>query len=138
MSAPAAMPALRGGRIAWQLSQTLWVGGAWVLHFVLMPALQQYGLAPRLQQDLAEYLYPLMTGFAAVCIALQLALAAWVLRGRFWSDLRVQLLLLAAVACAAFFVLRELSELIYLGGFAYLVMAFAGLVLLLQRRPDEG
>lgn len=138
MTGAAAMPALRGGRIAWQLSQTLWVGGVWVLHFVLMPALQQYGLAPRLQQDLAMYLYPLMSGFAGVCIVLQLLLAGWILRRRFWADLRGQLLLLAALGCASFFLLRPLTELYYWSVFAYLVMAFAGLVLLLQRRPDEG
>lgn len=54
----AALPAMRSGRVAWQLAQTLWVGGVWMLHFVLLPALEKFGLAPLLVQEIAGFMRP--------------------------------------------------------------------------------
>lgn len=130
---------LRGGRIAWQLTLTLWVGGVWMLHFVLLPALQQFGLAPLLIDELASYLRPLMMGFAGVCAALQL-LVVWAALGSqrgLARDLRAQLLVLVALGVAGFFAVTVMPSGAYLQLFAYLVVAFAGLILVLQPRPDE-
>ncbi|MFN3579590.1 MAG: DUF4149 domain-containing protein [Pseudomonas sp.] len=128
---------LRGGRIAWQLTQTLWVGGIWSVHFVLLPALQQLGLAPLLVNEIASYMRPLILGFAGVCALLQL-LVVWAVLGRgLWRDLRAQLLVLVGVSVAVFFFMPPVAQADYLQLFAYLVVAFAGLVLILQPRPDE-
>ncbi|MBL4611447.1 DUF4149 domain-containing protein [Halopseudomonas sp.] len=138
MTAGAGRPALRGGRVAWQLSMTLWVGAIWVTHFVLVPALEQFGMAPMLINAIADFMRPLMAGFAGVCAVLQLLVIGVALGGQFWRDLRSQLLLLVLVGVAAIFALRQVPETEYLQIFAYLVIAFAGLVLVLQPRPDEG
>ena len=58
--------------MSWQLAQTFWVGGLWMLHFVLLPALERMGWAPLLVEDVTQVLRPLLVGFAAFCIALQL------------------------------------------------------------------
>lgn len=137
MSRDAALPAMRSGRVAWQLSQTLWVGGVWVLHFVLLPALERFGLAPLLIDEIAAFMRPVLVGFAAVCVLLQCLLAWVVSRRAIWRDLRGQMLLLALIAAACFFLLATLPNGAYWQLFSYLVLAFAGLVLILQPRPDE-
>lgn len=137
MNRGAALPAMRSGRVAWQLSQTLWVGGVWVLHFVLLPALERFGLAPLLIDEIAAFMRPVLVGFAAVCVLLQCLLAWVVSRRAVWRDLRGQMLLLALVAVACFFLLAALPSGAYWQLFSYLVLAFAGLVLILQPRPDE-
>lgn len=137
MSRDAALPAMRSGRVAWQLSQTLWVGGVWVLHFVLLPALERFGLAPLLIDEIAAFMRPVLVGFAAVCVLLQCLLAWVVSRRAIWRDLRGQMLLLALIAAACFFLLAALPSGAYWQLFSYLVLAFAGLVLILQPRPDE-
>lgn len=141
MTAPLApvppAPGLRGGRIAWQLSQTFWVGGVWMLHFVLLPALEKFGLAPLLINEIASFMRPLIMGFAAVCAGLQL-LVVWAALGRGVSrDLRGQLLALVVLVVAGFFAVASMANGPYLQLFAYLVVAFAGLILILQPRPDE-
>jgi hypothetical protein len=55
------------GAIAWLLAQTLWVGGLWVLHFLLLPAIAKVGLASLLVEELSDTLRPLLVGLAAVC-----------------------------------------------------------------------
>ena len=137
MRAATALPVMRSGRVAWQLVQTLWVGGVWTLHFVLLPALEQFGLAPLLMDDIAAFLRPAVVGIALVCILLQCLLISVVSRRGVWRDLRGQLLLLALGAAAAFFLAGELFNSTYGQLFSYLVLAFAGLVLVLQPRPDE-
>lgn len=130
-------PGLRGGRIAWQLAQTLWVGGVWMLHFVLLPALQKFGLAPLLINEIAGFMRPLMLGFAGVCAILQLLVVLAALGRGVLLDLRAQLLVVVLLAVGSFFALADLASGLHLQIFAYLVVAFAGLVLVLQRRPDE-
>ena len=137
MSPGAALPAMRSGRVAWQLCQTLWVGGVWMLHFVLLPALGKFGLAPLLIDEIAAFMRPVMVGFAAACALLQGLLAWVVVRQPLWRDLRGQMLLLVLVAAGAFFLVAGLPSGAYWQLFSYLVLAFAGLVLILQPRPDE-
>ena len=137
MSPGAALPAMRSGRVAWQLCQTLWVGGVWMLHFVLLPALGKFGLAPLLIDEIAAFMRPVMVGFAAACVLLQGLLAWVVVRQPLWRDLRGQMLLLVLVAAGAFFLVAGLPSGAYWQLFSYLVLAFAGLVLILQPRPDE-
>ncbi len=135
-----ARPALRSGRIAWQLTMTLWVGGVWMLHFVLLPALQRFGLAPLLIDEIGGFMRPLMAVFAAICAVLQLVIVVSALGRSWWRDLRGQLLLLVMAAGALYFaasVVLPQAQAQYWQMFCYLVLAFAGLVLVLQPRPDE-
>lgn len=138
MTPGAPRPMLHGSRVAWQLTQTLWVGAIWVTHFVLMPALEQFGMAPMLIEAIGNFMRPLMVGFAGVCALLQLLIIAVAPGVRFWRDLRTQLLLLVMICVAALFGLRQVPGTEYVQIFGYLVIAFAGLVLVLQPRPDEG
>lgn len=137
MSTTAALSPMRSGRVAWQLAQTLWVGGLWMLHFVLLPALERFGLAPLLIDEIASFMRPLLVGFAAVCALLQYLVACSVLGLAVWRDLRGQLLLLVMLTAVVFFAVGWLADGIYWQLFSYLVLAFAGLVLILQPRPDE-
>ena len=135
-----ARPAHRSGRIAWQLTMTLWVGGVWMLHFVLLPALQRFGLAPLLVEEIAGFMRPLMAVFAVICAVLQLLIVATALGRSWWRDLRWQLLLLVIAAGALYFAVAIVvspAQAQYWQMFCYLVLAFAGLVLVLQPRPDE-
>ncbi|WP_256669971.1 DUF4149 domain-containing protein [Pseudomonas sp. OIL-1] len=137
MSGSAAVPAMRSGRVAWQLTVTLWVGGIWMLHFVLLPALESFGLAPMLTEEIGSFMRPLMVAFAAVCAVLQLVIV-WSATGvGWWKDLRGQLLMLVLAASAIFFSARSFTAAVYIELFCYLVVAFAGLILILQPRPDE-
>lgn len=132
-------PAPLGGRIAWQLSLTLWVGGVWILHFVLLPALLHFGMAPLLVEEVGSFMRPLMTAFAGICAVLQLLIVWLALGAGWWRDLRGQLLVLVLVTVGLFFLLAEtpLPRSEYWQLFCYLVVAFAGLALVLQTRPDE-
>ena len=57
-------------------------------------------------------------------------------RGAIWRDVRAQVLVLALAAVGAFFLFRGAgNQLLML--MSYLVVAFAGLVLAVQPRPDE-
>ena len=127
----------RAAAVSWQLAQTLWVGGLWLLHFVILPAIGQTGLAPLLVQEIAERLAPLLVGLTAVCVALQ---AGALLRSdglsSLWRDMRGQLLLTVAVMALSYFVaLHQWPQAEYWLRFSYLVMAFCGLLLVLQPVP---
>ena len=56
----------------WQLAQMLWVGGLWLLHLGLLPALGQIGLAPLLIEEISSLLSALLVGFSAACLVLQI------------------------------------------------------------------
>lgn len=131
------VPALRSGRVAWQLTVTLWVGGVWMLHFVLLPALESFGLAPMLTEEIGSFMRPLMVAFAAICAVLQLIIVWTAVSGDWWKDVRGQLLLLVLIAATVFFGAKFIAAGDYIQLFCYLIMAFAGLVLVLQPRPDE-
>ncbi|WP_269688576.1 MULTISPECIES: hypothetical protein [Halopseudomonas] len=122
--------------MVWQLLLTLWVGSVWSLHFVFLPALEQSGLAPLLVDDAALTLRPAVLGISAVAMLLQLFVLVVRVRGAIWRDVRAQVLVLALAAVGAFFLLRGAgNQLLML--MSYLVVAFAGLVLAVQPRPDE-
>ena len=125
-----------GGRVVWQLLLTLWVGSVWSLHFVFLPALEQSGLAPLLVDDAALTLRPAVLGISAVAMLLQLFVRVGRVRGAIWRDVQAQVLVLALAAVGAFFLFRGAgNQLLML--MSYLVVAFAGLVLAVQPRPDE-
>jgi len=125
-----------GGRVGWQLLLTLWVGSVWSLHFVFLPALEQSGLAPLLVDDAALTLRPAVLAISAVAMLLQLFVLVVRVRGAIWRDVRAQVLVLALAAVGAFFLFRGAgNQLLML--MSYLVVAFAGLVLAVQPRPDE-
>lgn len=130
---------LRAGVISWQLAQTFWVGGLWLLHFVMLPALEKLGLAPLLIEEIGGLLGPLLIGFAAFCALLQAMVLAQVegLRS-LWQDMRGQLLLVVVVMALVFFAVSHwLPDAVRWLLFNYLVVALCGLVLVLQPLPGQ-
>jgi len=124
----------------WQLAQMLWVGGLWLLHLGLLPALGQIGLAPLLIEEISSLLSALLVGFSAACLVLQILvlIQSEGLRSLWW-DIRGQLLLMAMYACAMYFVVRILlPEAQRWQLFSYLVLGLSGLVLVLQPVPGWG
>lgn len=128
---------MRAGIISWQLAQTFWVGGLWLLQFVMLPALGRIGLAPLLVEEIATSLRPLLVGFAAFCVALQalvLIQAAGLQSLR--ADVRGQLLVAVALLAASYFVagMQWLESARWMM-FSYLVIGLCGLMLVLQEPP---
>lgn len=129
--------ALGAGSISWLLAQTFWVGGLWLLHFVMLPALTKLGLAPLLVEEVADALTPLLIGLTAVCAVLQVVVLVRAERlASLWRDMRGQLLLCVLLMAAGYFTARQWwpdarSWLL----FSYLVLAFCGLLLVLQPVP---
>ena len=130
---------MRAGGITWQLAQTFWVGGLWIMHFVLFPALEKIGLAPLLIDEIANGLRPLLVGFAACCAILQgvVLILAQGTHG-IWRDTRGQLLV-AVVSLAASHLVGNAGwvESAYWQVFSYLAMAVCGLLLVLQPLPGR-
>jgi hypothetical protein len=125
---------LNAGAISWLLAQTFWVGGLWLLHFLLLPAIAKLGLAPLLVEEIASVVRPLLVGLAGVCAVLQMLVLVRAERlASLWRDMRGQLLLTVLVMAASYFAVRHFG---FGGGlwlmFSYLVMAFCGLLLVLQ------
>lgn len=121
----------------WQLAQMLWVGGLWLLHIGVLPALGLIGLAPLLIDEIDGLLSALLVGFAAACIALQvLVLVKAEGLESLWRDIRGQLLLMALYACAMYCIVHVwLPEALRWQLFSYLVLGFSGLVLVIQPAP---
>ena len=131
--------AMRAGTISWQLAQTFWVGGLWLLQFVMLPALAKIGLAHMLIDEIGNSLRPLLVGFAAFCVALQ-ALVLVQLGGlrSLWEDLRGQLLLTVLLLAASHLAVRAgVVESPYWLVFSYLVIGLCGLVLVVQATPGR-
>lgn len=129
---------LRAAAIGWRLCLTFWVGGLWLLYFVMVPALEHYGLAPILISDLAGRLMLLLMGLSAVCVLLQLLLLAAVVGRRLLADLRGQLLLASLLLVAGYLAghwLAVIEHSVQL--FCYLASAACGLSLLLLPVPGE-
>ena len=128
---------MRAGVISWQLAQTFWVGGLWLLQFVMLPALEQIGLAPLLVAEIAGALRPLMVGFAAFCAVLQAVVLAQAAGfGSLWRDVRGQLLLAVLLLAASFFVAdASWVESARWMLFSFLMMGLCGLMLVLQEPP---
>lgn len=129
----------RAAAVSWQLAQTLWVGALWVLQFVILPAIGQAGLAPLLVQEIAEALTPLLIGLTAVCVAVQaFALLRTEGLAGLWRDMRGQLLLTVVLMALSYgLVTRYWPQAEYWLRFSYLVMAFCGLLLVLQPVPGQ-
>lgn len=130
---------MRAGVISWQLAQTFWVGGLWLLQFVMLPALAKFGLAPLLLEEIAGALRPLLVGFAAFCVALQAVVLIQVggLRS-LWRDVRGQLLLAVLLLAASYFVVNANAVgTAYWLLFSYQVMGLCGLLLVLQVAPGR-
>ncbi len=130
---------MRAGTISWQLAQTFWVGGLWLLQFVMLPALAKIGLAPMLIDEIGNSLRPLLVGFAAFCVALQ-ALVLVQLGGlrSLWEDLRGQLLLTVLLLAASHLAVRAgVVQSPYWLVFSYLVIGLCGLVLVVQATPGR-
>ena len=131
---------LQPAAVSWQLAQTFWVGGLWLLHFVLQPALGKYGLAPMLVDELGSALSRLLIGFSAFCALLQLLvlLQSTRLKG-ILRDIRGQLLLAAELLALTYLLVGYFFPDAYRWlVFNYLVLAFCGLLLVLQPIPGTG
>jgi hypothetical protein len=124
---------------AWQLAQATWVGGLWLLHFVILPAIGRVGLAPLLVEEIRSALSPLLLLIAAAAMLVQAFLLVWVegLRA-LWRDSRGQLLLVGWALVALYFSVlgMELVAPRWLA-FNYLMVAVSGLVLVLQPVPGR-
>jgi hypothetical protein len=130
---------LRAAGITWLLAQTFWVGGLWLLHFVVFPALEKVGLAPLLIDEIANGLRPLLVGFAAFCAVMQAVVLVLAQGARgIWRDTRSQLLL-AVVLLAAGHLASSAGWMgsAYWQVFSYLAMAVCGLLLVLQPVPGR-
>lgn len=130
---------MRAGIVSWQLAQTFWVGGLWLLQFVVLPALAKIGLAPLLIEEIAASLRPLLVGFAAFCVLLQAVVLVQLSGYRsLWRDLRGQLLLSVLLLAISYFAVRAgVVESPYWLVFSYLVMGLCGLMLVLQVAPGR-
>jgi uncharacterized membrane protein YGL010W len=129
---------LRAAAIGWRLSQTLWVGGLWLLYFLVMPALEHYGLAPLLLQEIGSLLMRALLGVSAACVLVQLMLLAATPAVHLRRDPRAGLLLAALLLVASHFLLPLLGlESRAWQLFSYLATAACGLSLLLLPVPGE-
>lgn len=125
--------------MAWQLTQVFWVGSLWLLHIVLLPVLKQIGLAPLLVEEVASLMGGVLVALAGVGVLLQIGL---LVRARglasLWRDMRGQLLLMALYACGMYFLVRYgVPQALRWQLFSYLILAFSGLVLVLQPAPQK-
>ncbi|HHJ4328370.1 TPA: hypothetical protein ACQJWO_005684 [Klebsiella pneumoniae] len=110
----------------------------WLLPVLVVPALQQTGLAPLLIEEIDQRLRPLLVCVALLAALLQLALLVfWQGPRRAWRQRSGQLLV-AAAALAAVFLLLRLGPWLTPGlqNFCYMALAACGLLLLLQ--PVQG
>ena len=121
----------------WQLTQMLWVGGLWLIHVGLQPALGRIGLAPLLIDEVASAFEVLVVGFAALCVIFQaLVLVQAEGLASLWRDFRGQVLLTALYACAMYVAVRVgWPDAQRWQVFSYLVLGFSGLVLVMQPVP---
>ena len=127
------------GTISWLLAQTFWVGGLWLLHFVMLPVLERIGLAPMLVDEVAATLRPLLVAFAGFCALLQaLLLIQHAGLARLWRDARAQLLAAVIGLVVVFLLVRFwMPEALYWLNFSYLLLAFCGLLLVVQPLPAK-
>ncbi len=127
------------GAIIWQLAQVLWVGGLWVLHLGVIPALAHVGLAPALIEDIGTQIGGLLTGFCACCAVVQmLVLVSGQGFAALWRDMRGQLLSMAVLVAALYGGVTHWSpEPLRWQLFCYLAMGLLGLALVLQPVPGR-
>lgn len=125
---------------AWRLALVFWVGGLWLLHFVVLPSLERFGLASLLAEDIAGGLRPLLMAFAGACALLQAGLLVMSeTRRALWRDSRGQLLLICLAAVLVYFgVWLWVPDAEYATRFCYLVAAFAGVLMAMRETPGGG
>lgn len=130
---------LHAGAITWQLAQVFWVGGIWIMHFVLLKALEKLGFASLLVQEVAHYTRPLLTGLALVCVLLQLLVLKQTMPVRqIVKDLRGQLLLAVLLLAGSFFITQMVWPTAqYWLMYSYLAVGMCGLLLVLQPIPGR-
>lgn len=130
-------PASPAVMLGWPLLQMLWVGGLWALQFMLLPALEQYQLAPMLVHGLVDYLRQLVVGVALVASLLQAVLLVRVHRfNSLWRELRGQLLLACVLLAAVYLAVAALGMAAERWlTFNYTVLALLGLMLVMQPVP---
>lgn len=123
----------------WVLLQTLWVGGIWILHFVVLPGLYSVGLAPLLIEEVAGVLMPQMVFITLVCVLIQAGLLVRRRRlSALWCDRRGQLLLtVLAIASGLLASLALWPDAVRWQLFSYLLLAFLGLLLVVQPVPRK-
>lgn len=129
----------RAGPLCWQLLQTFWVGGLWGLHFVFLPGLERLGMAPLLIAEVRASLVPLLLGFTACCVALQMLVLvrAEGLRAAL-RDVRGQALCAAQLLIAGHYgAAAWLPGQSYWAVFSYLAVAMCGLVLVMRPAPGS-
>lgn len=127
------------GAIIWQLAQVLWVGGLWILHLGVLPALAHVGLAPVLIEDVGAQIGTLLVGFSAFCVVLQILVliraAGFV---ALWRDMRGQLLSVALLAAALYGAVTSWAmDPLRWQLFCYLALGITGLALVLQQVPGR-
>lgn len=130
---------LRAGASTWQLAQVFWVGGIWMMHFVLLKALENLGFASMLVQEVAQYTRPLLVGIALVCVLLQLFVLKQVMPlKQLGKDIRGQLLLVCVALACSFFVTYTLwPSAQYWLIYSYLALGMCGLLLAIQPVPGR-
>ncbi len=123
--------------MTWQLAQVFWVGGIWMMHFVLLKALEKLGFASLLVQEVAQFTRPLLVGLALVCILLQLlVLKQTVSVKQLVKDTRGQLLLAALLLSVSFFITQKVWPAAqYWLVYSYLAVGMCGLLLVIQPIP---
>ncbi len=124
--------------MAWRLVQTFWVGGLWLLHFVVLPALERIGIAPMLVEEIANRLSPLLVLLAGGGLLLQVLILLQSERlAALWRESRGQLLLASLLVALSYgAVERWLPDAVRLQLFCFLVLALCGALLVLQPVPD--
>lgn len=132
----------RAGAISWLLAQTFWVGGLWLLQFVVLPTLERIGLAPLLVQEIGQGLRPLLMGFTAFCAAIQGGvLLTCIGIPSLWHDRRghllVAVMLLALGHLLAVAAWGSSPGVGWWLSFSYLSAAICGLVLVIQDVPGK-
>ena len=110
-----------------------------MLHFVLLPALAKYGLAPLLVDELGAALSRFLIGFSAFCALLQLLVLVQTIRLKhILRDVRGQLLVAAELLALTYLLVSYwLPDAYRWLLFNYLVLAFCGLLLVLQPIPGK-
>lgn len=131
------MASLSAGAVTWQLAQVFWVGGIWMMHFVLLKVLEKLGFASLLVQEVAQFTRPLLLGLALVCVLLQLLVLKQIMPiKQLIKDTRGQLLLVALLLSLSFFITQRIMPTAqYWLVYSYLAVGMCGLLLVIQPIP---
>ncbi len=138
--------------------QTLWVGGLWVIGYVVTPILFASLDDRRLAGELAGHMFTAVNYIGLACATLLLAFAVLKLKGSFLKERRIMalLLMLVLVVISAFVLQPMMQELKFAGivpdseaaaqfgqlhgvsSVLYLITSLLGLFLILSRRKAVG